>query len=150
MSILEVKNLKKSFGKTEILKGIDFSIEKGDVLSIIGSSGSGKTTLLRCLNFLEFAENGTIAVNQEVVIVNAHEPEKQKKVKVSKLYEFDGLAKTEVSEAARLMGTRQIRRLPVLEAGKICGMVSLGDVSGTENAVNALSQISSNISNRKW
>ena len=57
---------------------------------------------------------------------------------------------TEVSEAARLMGTRQIRRLPVLEAGKICGMVSLGDLSGTENAVNALSQISSNISNRKW
>ena len=67
MPILEVKDLKKSFGKTEILKGISFSIEKGDVLSIIGSSGSGKTTLLRCLNFLEFAENGTIAVNDKVI-----------------------------------------------------------------------------------
>ena len=62
MPILEVKNLVKSFGKTEVLKGINLSIEKGDVLSIIGSSGSGKTTLLRCLNFLEFAEEGSISV----------------------------------------------------------------------------------------
>ena len=63
MSVLEVKNLKKSFGKTEVLKGIGFSLEKGEVLSIIGSSGSGKTTLLRCINFLEFANEGTISVN---------------------------------------------------------------------------------------
>ena len=63
MSVLEVKNIKKSFGKTEVLKGIDFSLEKGEVLSIIGSSGSGKTTLLRCLNFLEFADEGTISVD---------------------------------------------------------------------------------------
>ncbi len=67
MKILEVKNLVKSFGKTEVLKGIDFSLEKGEVLSIIGSSGSGKTTLLRCLNFLEFAEGGTIAVDGKVI-----------------------------------------------------------------------------------
>ena len=67
MALLEVKNIKKSFGKTEVLKGIDFSIEKGKVLSIIGSSGSGKTTLLRCINFLEFAEEGTISVNGETI-----------------------------------------------------------------------------------
>ena len=48
MALLEVKDLKKSFGKTEVLKGISFSLEKGQVLAIIGSSGSGKTTLLRC------------------------------------------------------------------------------------------------------
>ncbi len=63
MSVLEVKNIKKTFGKTEVLKGIDFTLEKGEVLSIIGSSGSGKTTLLRCINFLEFAEEGTIWVD---------------------------------------------------------------------------------------
>ena len=63
MSVLEVKNIKKTFGKTEVLKGIDFTLEKGEVLSIIGSSGSGKTTLLRCINFLEFAEEGTISVD---------------------------------------------------------------------------------------
>lgn len=67
MSLLEVKNIKKSFGKLQVLKGISFNLEKGEVLSIIGSSGSGKTTLLRCINFLEFAENGTITVNGETI-----------------------------------------------------------------------------------
>ena len=56
MALLEVKNLQKSFGKTKVLKDISFSLEKGQVLVIIGSSGSGKTTLLRCLNFLETAD----------------------------------------------------------------------------------------------
>ena len=63
MALLEVSNIKKNFGKTEVLKGIDFSLEKGAVLSIIGSSGSGKTTLLRCLNFLEVPDCGTISIN---------------------------------------------------------------------------------------
>ena len=67
MPVLSVKNLKKSFGKTEVLKGINFSLEKGQVLSIIGSSGSGKTTLLRCLNSLEFADSGTITVGNELI-----------------------------------------------------------------------------------
>ena len=52
MAILQVKNLYKKFGKTDVLKGIDFEMEKGEVVAILGSSGSGKTTLLRCINFL--------------------------------------------------------------------------------------------------
>ena len=67
MALLEVKNIHKKFGKTEVLKGIDFSLEKGEVLSIIGSSGSGKTTLLRCLNFLEIPEIGIISVGNKVL-----------------------------------------------------------------------------------
>jgi len=67
MAFLEVNQLIKQFGKTVILKGIDFSLEKGEVLSIIGSSGSGKTTLLRCLNFLELAETGTIAIDGKTI-----------------------------------------------------------------------------------
>ena len=67
MSILEVKNLKKSFGDNEVLKGVSFSLEKGEVLSIIGSSGGGKTTLLRCLNFLEKPDSGEITVGNEKV-----------------------------------------------------------------------------------
>ena len=63
MALLEVKNIKKSFGKTEVLKGVSFSLEKGQVLAIIGSSGSGKTTLLRCLNFLETPDEGGIIVD---------------------------------------------------------------------------------------
>ena len=67
MAILEVKNLCKSFGKVEVLKGIDFSMEEGEVVSIIGSSGSGKTTLLRCLNALEVPSGGVISIGGEVV-----------------------------------------------------------------------------------
>lgn len=51
MAFLEVKGLEKYFNDTQVLRGVDFTLEKGQVLSIIGSSGSGKTTLLRCLNF---------------------------------------------------------------------------------------------------
>ncbi len=67
MAILEVKNLQKRFGKVEVLKGIDFSLEKGEVMSIIGPSGGGKTTLLRCLNFLEKADVGKILVDGRLV-----------------------------------------------------------------------------------
>ena len=63
MGILEVKNLYKSFGKTEVLKNIDLSLEKGETLAIIGPSGSGKSTLLRCINCLERAEKGTIILD---------------------------------------------------------------------------------------
>ena len=67
MTVLEVKNIKKSFGRNHVLRGIDFTLEKGEVLSIIGSSGSGKTTLLRCLNSLEFADEGQIIVNGDTI-----------------------------------------------------------------------------------
>ena len=67
MEILEVKNICKRFGENEVLRGIGFSLEKGEILSIIGSSGSGKTTLLRCLNFLETPDEGEISVSGETV-----------------------------------------------------------------------------------
>ncbi len=66
MAILEVKNLKKNFGKTEVLKGVSFTLDEGEVLSIIGSSGSGKTTILRCINQLETPDSGFISVADEV------------------------------------------------------------------------------------
>lgn len=66
MAILEIQNLTKSFGKTEVLKGVSFSMEEGEVVSIIGSSGSGKTTLLRCANFLERADSGQIYLDGEL------------------------------------------------------------------------------------
>ncbi len=71
MALLEVKNLQKRFGKTEVLKGISFSLEKGQVLAIIGSSGSGKTTLLRCLNFLETPDQGAITVENKTLYDSA-------------------------------------------------------------------------------
>lgn len=67
MALLEVNDIQKSFGKSQILKGISFQLEQGQVLSVLGSSGSGKTTLLRCLNFLEVPDRGTICVNGKTV-----------------------------------------------------------------------------------
>ena len=67
MAFLEVKDLYKSFGETPVLKGVSFEMNKGEVVSIIGSSGNGKTTLLRCLNYLEFADYGTVTLNGKVI-----------------------------------------------------------------------------------
>lgn len=66
MAFLEVENLIKSFGSTKVLKGVSFSLERGEVVSVIGSSGNGKTTLLRCLNLLEIPDDGKITVDGSV------------------------------------------------------------------------------------
>lgn len=67
MAYLDIKNFSKKFGKIEVLKDISLSIEKGEVVSIIGSSGSGKTTLLRCINFLEIADMGCMTLDGEIL-----------------------------------------------------------------------------------
>ncbi|MCM1364554.1 MAG: amino acid ABC transporter ATP-binding protein [Faecalibacterium sp.] len=82
--MLEVRDLKKSFGKTRVLKGISFDLEEGNVLSIIGSSGSGKTTLLRCINFLEKADAGSIVVDGDVIFDALSEKGLSKKEKLEK------------------------------------------------------------------
>lgn len=63
MAFLEVRDMRKNFGGTQVLKGVSFSLEKGKVLAVIGSSGNGKTTLLRCLNGLEEADGGSVTVD---------------------------------------------------------------------------------------
>lgn len=83
MPILEVKNLAKSFGNTEVLKGVNFSMEEGEVVSILGSSGSGKTTLLRCINFLEKADKGQISVDGHIIF-DAHDKEKSSAQQIRK------------------------------------------------------------------
>ena len=78
MAVLEVKNIQKSFGKTKVLRDVSFSLEKGQVLAIIGSSGSGKTTLLRCLNFLETPDAGEIWVDGKQLLASRNEEEIRK------------------------------------------------------------------------
>ena len=80
MPILEVKNLKKQFGSTKVLKDVSFSLEEGQVLAIIGSSGSGKTTLLRCLNFLETPDSGQIIVNGKQLLSQSEEEIRQNRL----------------------------------------------------------------------
>ena len=67
MAFLEVNDLTKNFAETRVLKGVSFTMEKGEVVSVIGSSGNGKTTLLRCLNFLETPDGGTVTVDGKQV-----------------------------------------------------------------------------------
>ena len=83
MSMLEVQHISKSFGATEVLKDISFSLEQGQALAIIGSSGSGKTTLLRCLNFLETPNQGRILVEGKPIF-DAASPESQKESEIRK------------------------------------------------------------------
>ena len=75
--MLQVKNIKKSFGDNEVLKGISFDIDQGDVVVILGSSGSGKTTLLRCIEMFEKADSGEVSIGDKTV--NLKKPSKQEK-----------------------------------------------------------------------
>ena len=81
MAILDVQNIEKHFGATQVLQDISFSLEEGQALAIIGSSGSGKTTLLRCLNFLETPDHGRIRVRDEVLF-DADDPSTQRESEV--------------------------------------------------------------------
>ena len=81
MAILDVQNIEKHFGDTQVLQDISFSLEQGQALAIIGSSGSGKTTLLRCLNFLEKPDHGRIQVREEVLF-DADDPATQRESEV--------------------------------------------------------------------
>ena len=87
MAFLEVKDIYKSFGKTNVLKGISFNLEKSEVLSIIGSSGNGKTTLLRCLNYLEKADKGRVLLDgKEVFNGETFKKVKDKNLRVLRLH----------------------------------------------------------------
>ena len=86
MPVLEVKNIVKNFGKLEVLKGINFSLEQGQVLAIIGSSGSGKTTLLRCLNFLETPQKGSIKVNDKLIFDAENKKYSDEEIRLNRLH----------------------------------------------------------------
>jgi len=81
--VIVVKDLHKSFGKSEVLKGIDVTIKKGEVVVVIGPSGSGKSTFLRCLNLLETPTSGNISVNEQDITA--------KKVNIDKVREKMGM-----------------------------------------------------------
>lgn len=88
MAYLEIKNITKSFGETKVLKGIDLDVEKGEVVSIIGSSGSGKTTLLRCINFLETPDSGTMVLDGTTLISAPQEKKDSEKTLREKRLNF--------------------------------------------------------------
>ena len=70
MALVEIRNIHKSFGTLEVLKGVDFSVDEGEVVCLIGRSGSGKSTMLRCINLLEIPDSGEIRVFGENILEN--------------------------------------------------------------------------------
>ena len=80
MPVLQVNNLKKHFGDLDVLKGVSFSLEQGQVLALIGSSGGGKSTLLRCLNFLETPDEGEIWVSGKQLLSQSEEEIRQNRL----------------------------------------------------------------------
>ena len=86
MALLEVKDLRKSFGELEVLKGIGFSMERGETLSVIGPSGGGKTTLLRCMNFLEMPDSGTIKVGEDILFSSEKHTLSEEQIRRNRLH----------------------------------------------------------------
>ncbi len=80
--MITIKNIQKSFGENKVLKGIDLTVKKGEVVTILGPSGSGKTTFLRCLNLLERPENGEISMHDQ--IINCKKPSKKEVLQLRK------------------------------------------------------------------
>ena len=114
--LLVVKDLRKSFGETQVLKGVSFELHRGEVLSIIGPSGGGKSTLLRCLNFLETPEGGTIAVGGETLFdASAKISDKESDLRTKRLH--FGLVFPIVQPLPPLQRARNVALAPSLQGG---------------------------------
>ena len=119
--MLGVKNLQKSFGSNEVLKGIDFSVDKGEVVAIIGSSGSGKTTLLRCIAFLERANKGQFIfddINKDITTLNKREI-RDVRMKMGFVFQSFNLFRNKTALDNVMEGLVVARKMPVEQARKI-------------------------------
>ena len=115
MAILEVEHLKKTFGQNEVLHDISFSVEKGDVISVIGSSGSGKSTMLRCINRLETPTAGVIRFHGED-IMGAGIRLTDYRAKVTMVFQSFNLFNNLTVLGNCTLGTRRVLGLPKAEA----------------------------------
>ena len=116
--MLEVKNIHKKFGSTEVLKGVDFKVEKGSVIAILGNSGSGKTTLLRCISFLEQADKGEITFDdfhKNITAVTKKEV-RQLRMKMGFVFQGYNLFRNKTALENVLEGLTISRKIPFEEA----------------------------------
>ena len=86
MELLRIENFTKSFGTTDVLRGIDFTLDEGKTLAIIGSSGSGKTTLLRCLNFLETPDEGRMYLRGDLLFDAKEQGKSDKEIREKRMH----------------------------------------------------------------
>ena len=141
--MLEIKNIKKTFGDLEVLKGIDLKVEKGDVVAIIGPSGSGKTTLLRCINFLANADSGEMIFNDEHIDLSNITKKKISELRKKTAFVFQNynlfLNKTALENV--MIGLTIARKMNKDEAEKI-GKEMLNKVGLSDKYHNYPSQLS--------
>jgi L-cystine transport system ATP-binding protein len=119
--MLEVKDLHKSFGTNQVLKGIDFSVNEGEVIAVIGSSGSGKTTMLRCLAFLEKADKGTFTFDdftKDITKVTKKEI-KDLRMKMGFVFQSFNLFRNKIALENVMEGLVVARKMPKADAKKI-------------------------------
>ncbi len=119
--MLEVKNLHKKFGSNEVLKGINFKVDKGEVVAVLGSSGSGKTTLLRCISFLEKANQGEVVFDdfhKDITKVKSREI-RQLRMKMGFVFQNYNLFRNKTAIQNVLEGLTVARKIPKTEAKDI-------------------------------
>ena len=118
--MLEVKNIHKKFGPNEVLKGVDFKVEKGSVIAVLGNSGSGKTTLLRCISFLEQADEGEITFDDfhKNITEVTKKDIKQLRMKMGFVFQGYNLFRNKTALQNVLEGLTVARKIPAEEAKK--------------------------------
>lgn len=141
--MLEVHNVKKTFGTLEVLKGVSLKVEQGDVVAILGPSGSGKTTLLRCINFLETADEGTLIFDQEQFPLNGLSKKEAARLRKKTAFVFQNynlfLNKTALQNVTE--GLIVARKMPKVQAEKL-GLQALEKVGLAERRDAYPSQLS--------
>ena len=135
MAVLEVRNLKKHFDSLDVLKGVSFSLEKGQVLAIIGSSGGGKSTLLRCLNFLETPDEGEIIVNGKQLLSSSEEEVRQNRLHFGLVFQnFNLFPQYTVLENVTLAPNLLKKGTPAENKAKALDLLQQVGLSETVNA----------------
>ena len=143
MSVLEIKDIHKSFGSLNVLNGVNLSVHKGDVIAILGPSGSGKTTLLRCINFLETADQGTMVFDEkEYDLASIHKNDiRDIRKKTGFVFQNYNLFANKTALQNVMLGLTSARKMDKKQAEKI-GLEMLRKVGMEDRASHYPSQLS--------
>ena len=143
MSVLEIKDIHKSFGLLNVLNGVNLSVHKGDVIAILGPSGSGKTTLLRCINFLETADQGTMLFDEkEYDLASMHKNDiRDIRKKTGFVFQNYNLFANKTALQNVMLGLTSARKMDKKQAEKI-GLEMLRKVGMEDRASHYPSQLS--------
>lgn len=143
MSVLEIKDIHKSFGSLNVLDGANLSVHKGDVIAILGPSGSGKTTLLRCINFLETADQGTMVFDEkEYDLASMHKNDiRDIRKKTGFVFQNYNLFANKTALQNVMLGLTSARKMDKKQAEKI-GLEMLRKVGMEDRASHYPSQLS--------